>query len=202
MALPVWNTNSDNYPIAGGAAIPVKLIGTQLSETADNTEVLLHHIHNFEIWYGLLTPAAGGKVAQENMVPFRVTTGAGAANTFGTAVQIMDTNDTPVSTGATKFDIHRIFVFNVQTSRIFRLRIVYSYNPRTGAVYATAADAIAARNYSNVVFKVDAVNADAVPLDIIGARVPSGTKIWIAAASDSAIATWIDFQFGFHEYGD
>lgn len=201
MALPVWNVDSPNYPVQGGAAQPVKVVGGVLEDIDDHQNIVMHHLHNFEIWYGLLTPAAGGKVAQENLIPFRATTGAGSANTFGTAVLVLDTNDTPVASGGAFFDMHRVFIFNVQTARVFKMRILYSYNPRTGATYADAAAALAARNYTDLGFKVDAVNADGVPVDMIGARVPSGTKVWVQVACDNATATWVDFQIGLHEYG-
>lgn len=197
MALPVKITGNELTNVQSS----VNGIDTTVEEIEDHVEILLHHEHNFEVWYGLLAVPAGGKVAQENLTPFRATTGTGAANTFGTAVLVLDTNDTPIASGAAFYDLHRIFIFNVQTARIFKMRLLYSYNPRTGAVYASAAAALAARNYSDLVFKIDATNNDGVPLPIIGARVPSGSKVWVQVACDSGTGTWVDFQIGLHEYG-
>lgn len=167
-------------------------LDTQILATAEESE---KHVHNWERWLGKLAEPAGNKVAATTLTPFRVTSGE-TADGFGTAILILDSADTPQTAGKHYYDLHKIFVTNVQTNGLtYRLRLAFARNSES-----TNAAAVANGNYSDVCFKVDQTNADAVPLPLIARRLQSGGKAWASLAQAAADAKWVDFLFGLHEY--
>ena len=161
-------------------------------ETASekSTETEQHH-HNFERWYGSTAGVAPG--AQNALVPYRVTSSA-TGGVFGTAILVFNGTETGLPF-QTKFDFHRIEVENVQTSDTYLLRFSFSLNNE-----ATPAAAVANGHYTTLVWKVDATNADAVPLIMMCGQIPLGKKIWAEIAKKTAGAAWVDFYAGLHWY--
>ncbi len=164
---------------------------TGIAEAADQSSTLQWHFHNFERWYGSTAGVAPG--VQNALVPWRVTTSA-TAGAFGTAVLMFNGTETGL-VFQNEFDFRRVQVENVQSTDTFLLRFSFSLNDE-----ATAAAAVANGHYTTIVWKVDATNNDASPLDIWCGQIPIGKKVWVEAAKKTTGAAWVDFYAGLHWY--
>ncbi len=144
-----------------------------------------HHLANVERWLGAFVGA--GRVAGETMTPFQLTSGN---NAYGAWVQIMDVNDTPIIPARVAFDSHRIYIDNVSNATVFRLQIGWG---------ASGAAALAANNYSEFLFRADAVASDRRPIDFRMPHQPAHTLLWARCWNGTNLATF-NFYIGVHEY--
>ncbi len=172
----------------------IRALQTSVDAVDLKAEILDAHIHGYERWLGA-SPGNIGPGLQTSMLPFRVTSSA-IANTMGTAIVLFDGTETPVQSGMLSFDPHRIQIVNVQNNgKTWRIRVANN----TGG-HANFAAAVAAGYYSDIVLSIDKTNADSVPVDIQDMRMPNGTILWVAVATQDAVAQWLDFVLGIHEY--
>ena len=149
------------------------------------------HVHGRERWLSLLAPA-GGRVTETGMTPFVAVSGN---NAYGAAIKILDVNDTPQIAGMVKFDAHRLLILNVEHDTVYRMRISFSAADNQG-------DAIAAGDYSEVMFLYDATNpqiAAGLPVPIMMPRGDVGDYCW-AEVWNATNSSEVDFFFGIHEY--
>ena len=161
-------------------------------------EVLDHHIHNRERWFGKLAVQTATDWADNNIsTPFRAISGN---NAYGSdpndEAQVIGTADTPVFAGYKYYDIHRLLIVGCSVTTPFKIRVIYS----NGVV--TMADAIAAEQYSTIMVRIDpAVGASiGTPVDILTPRQQCGvSKTWLQFWSVTDNAT-LDFYVGWHEY--
>ena len=161
-----------------------------------DSNVITHdlHFHTYERWFGA-SPGSIGPGLETTMLPWRVTSSA-TANLMGNAIVLFDGTETPSQTGMLSFDPHRIQIVNVQNNgKTWRIRIADNSGGHTNF-----AAAVAAGYYSDVVLSIDKTQADSVPIDIKEKRFNSGTKLWVAVATQDAVAQWLDFVIGIHEY--
>jgi hypothetical protein len=157
-------------------------------------QVVQRHFHNYERWFGAQAGQTGPG-SQSSLTPFRVTSAA-VANTFGSAIVVFDGTETPVKPGMLKFDPRRLHIVDAENNnKTYRLRLA---NNSEG--HASYADAVAAGAYTEIAFKLTTNANQASPVSILHRRVPSGTKIWAAVATLDAVAQWLDFLIGIHEY--
>jgi hypothetical protein len=160
----------------------------------DVAEIIEEHLHSNEVWFGA-QPTQVGPGSQNSLTGFRVTSAA-VANTFGTAIVVLNGTETPVRSGMKYFDPHRIHILNVQNNaKIYRLRIASN---RLG--HTSWATAVAAGVYTDVVFKIDNTALDSMPITIQAKRQLAGAIVWAAVATADAVAQWVDILFGIHEY--
>jgi len=159
-------------------------------------EEIEKHFHNHERWLGLHASPTGTNWADDVLTPFVAISGSGVYGADGSdEALVLGIDDTPAISGMVKFDIHRLLVIDVDHSTPYKLRIVYG----TG----TMADAITAKQYSEVMVLFDAVNPQisaGKPVEVMMPRLICGTdKVWIQArnATDNS---QIDFLVGLHEY--
>ena len=154
------------------------------------------HIHSPETWRGLKAVPTATLWADDVLTPFVAISGN---NTYGAdandEAEVIGTANTPVRSGMTKFDLHRLLVTDVDHDTPYKLRIICG----TG----TMADAITALQYTEVVVQFDATNPQlsaGIPVEVQMPRCNAGAdKVWIQAwnATDDS---QIDFLVGFHEY--
>lgn len=142
-----------------------------------------HHIHNREIWLG-------SGATEDSLTAYQITSGN---NTFGTEVLLLDTGDTPIRTGRTKFDFHRIVVTDVSASTPYILRIICG----TGTVAA----AETAKQYTHALVVPTGVGAlvSGSPVEIMMPRLNAGTKVW-AKTKNAVNSETISILIGLHEY--
>ena len=160
------------------------------------SSVTIHdvHFHTYERWFGA-SPGSIGPGLETTMLPWRVTSSA-TANLMGNAIVLFDGTETPSQAGMLSFDPHRIQIVNVQNNgKTWRIRIA----DNSGG-HANFAAAVAAGYYTDIVISIDKTQADSVPIDIKEKRFNNGTKLWVAVATQDAVAQWLDFVIGIHEY--
>ena len=134
------------------------------------------HIHNYERWFGSTAGVAPALLT--SLVPFTATTHADA-DTFGTAIAVMDGSETPVQSGMTHFDMHRFQIEDVsENTQTWKVRIA---NDSGG--HANYADAVAAGYYTEFIVRLTTTANQPMPINIISKRFPVGTKIWVAIAN-------------------
>lgn len=187
---------------AGNAAYDAST-GTELATVATvvdtvDKNVVIHdlHFHNREIWFGISASQAGNNWGIEaTLNPYTVISGD---NTWGVdandAAKVIGSTDTPVVEGMLTFDFHRLFIVASSVSTRWRLRIIYG----TG----TMADALTAKQYSDVICRIDSANpaqSKGAPFDLIMNRVAVENQIWIQGWNATNNAT-LTFMVGFHEY--
>jgi len=111
-------------------------------------------------------------------------------------IVVLDGTETPVRLGSHTFDFHHLAIIDVQNNnKTYRLRIADNYGG-----YANYAAAIAAGHYSDVCFRLTTAANQSTLITIMIDRVPAGTIIWAALATLDAVAQWLDFLVGIHEY--
>jgi hypothetical protein len=157
-------------------------------------DIIQHHIHNYERWFGAQATQAGPG-SQSRLTGFRVTSSA-TANTFGASIVVFDGTETPAQTGMTYFDFQRIQTINAENAnKTYRIRFANSSLGQT-----SFADAVTAGAYSDICVTLTNNAAQALPFIMFSKRLPSRTKVWAAIASADAVAQWVDFVVGIHEY--
>ena len=168
--------------ISASSSIPLVI------EELDDIEVLDFHVHNKEIWLSKLAVAAGGKVAAIGLTAFQADSNN---NAWSTAIKVIDVNDTPRFAGSILFDLHRLFVADVQRTSPYRIRILWGHT--------TASDAETAGDYSDLMFRANATNSDRTPMVIMTPRIPVGIMVWVKIWNSDSSGT-LDFYIGLHEY--
>lgn len=148
------------------------------------------HLHSRERWLGLAAVPVGEthRADIDSMVPFQIDAGN---DTWGAWVQILGSGDTPIISGAVKFDIHRILITEVETAKIItRIQIAYD---------SSAAIALPAGNYTELII-IPEKSTKENPFLFKFPRSSAGTKFWARCWANGQNTHTIDFFFGLHEY--
>jgi hypothetical protein len=162
------------------------IISYMLINSIDEIEYIEEHFHNKERWYGKITGNNETNAIENNLTPFRVTSGVGG---YGTAVCVIGSGDVPV-TGKTHFDLHRLLCSSFQKAELAKIRLAW------GAT--TEADAITAGNYSTVMVNPLATSKE-TDFEIRFPVVSNGTKVWVNFWSTTN-SQWVDLFIGLHGY--
>ena len=163
-------------------------LGSAATAASESTESA-NHVHSRERWMATLSGTVNRVATTNGTSGFVATAGN---DTYGTAILILDTADTPVIAGKTKFDLHRLFVTDVGNTSLYRVRLIYN-----GTV---AADSVTSGYYTETIYRVDATSSDRKPLEIQMPRMASGTKVWASVWCAGQNAQSFTFLFGLHEY--
>ena len=165
-----------------------------VDSTALEMAELVNHHHNFEKWFGLAAVPAGETHRADRMdgaiATFQIVAGN---NDFGSWVQLLGSGDTPVASGKTKFDLHRIIVTSTNSTRPFIIQIVRGES-------AGIAAKLSAEDFNEFPYISATNNNDSGISEIIGDRFDAGEKIWIRCADVGGNGTTIDLYLGIHEY--
>jgi hypothetical protein len=173
--------------LVSGVVLDSTTVTNASTAAAESTEIA-HHFHSRERWLGLMASPADGKVCDSLFNPFVITS---SASSYGTAVKIIDVNDTPQITAHTKWDIHRLFVVDSTSVKLWRLRI--SWGP------VDAATAVGLGNYTETLVQSNDTNTDRQAIDIQMPRVAAGQMAWIEGNALDNTKT-IKLMIGMHEY--
>jgi hypothetical protein len=174
-------------------------ITTNLQASLDTIEEEVkeveEHIHTRERWFGKSADQSGNDWALDGLTPYQAISGN---NAYGSdaddEAKVLGTDDTPVITGMTVFDLHRVLVVHVSQDSVYKMRFVYG----TG----TMAAAISAGQTSEIMVKFDAANPQqsaGIPFEVKMPRLAVDTKVWCQAWNATDDAT-VDFFIGLHEY--
>lgn len=145
------------------------------------------HLHSYERWRGLHGTPTGTRFADETETSWQIDSG----NTvFGSWVQVLGTDDTPVDTGKTYFDWHRILITAVERTVTYRVQFAFG---------AAGDAAVAAGDYTEVCIQVGVGALDPFPVTVQGLRHVAGTEAWARCRCNANTGT-MDFMVGIHEY--
>lgn len=163
-------------------------------DTAELINIIQSHNHNRERWFGVAAAPIGETHVADEMngvlSAFRLTSGN---SDFGAWVQIMGSEDTPISPGYTMMDVHEYLVTNVSLAGVYVVEVA-------AGEYADLPNRIANKEYTTTVYTASTTANDAGIYSIMSSRVPTGTKVWARVACVGQNAKTFDFYFGFHEY--
>lgn len=151
------------------------------------------HFHNVERWCGQVGgwngTATDDSADPTSLTPFQIDAGN---DDFGSGLIIMGTEDSPIQSGMTKWDPHRIEVHGTERNVAHRLRVSW------GAVdHATA---VAAGDYTDVDFMAVAGQTALIPIDVRTPRLDTGVMLFAAIWALGANTGTFDFTIGIHEY--
>lgn len=152
-------------------------------------EYLDHHFHRKARSYGKSADQSGNDWAlEDSLTSFRAISGNAAyGSDANDEAKIFGTDDTPLISGQTKFDIGGLLIVGVSNDDPFILRFVYG----TG----TMADAITAGQYTTLMVKFDTTNPQlsaGIPIPVGCPKITNGNKVWCQTKNGTDNAT-IDF---------
>ncbi len=148
------------------------------------------HNHSYERWGAVASSPSGTDIADfDTMTAFQVDAGN---DDWGSWLQILGTDDTPVDTGKQLYDLHRIFLTAVErTNTDHRMQIAFG---------TSATVAVAAGDYTAVMFQPAGAQAQEFPVEVQAERQTSGTEAWARLWSTGQNTGTVDFFFGLHGY--
>jgi len=152
------------------------------------------HIHSYERWFEKASSPNGEiHVADEvgsGAGPFQIDAGN---DTWGSWVQILGSNDTPVQTGKVAFDLHRIEVENTERNETYFIQF---------GIGDSGAAALINDTYSDIVFTPLSNQLDGGPNELQMPKVAAGNKVWARCKCAGQVTATIDFYVGLHEYDE
>ncbi len=173
------------------------ILNTKIDAIDAELEVVGVHLHSREHWCGKSADQSGNNWGADTLTPYRAISGNGVYGADASdEAKVVGSTDTPIVTGKTYFDLHRITVIAISSDTAYKLRIVWG----TG----TMAAAITAKQTTEfiIITSTDKANKfGGAPFDTQMPRLVAGTKVWIQARNATDDAT-VDFFVGLHEYDE
>ena len=170
--------------------------GTKINNIETEVIEIEKHLHNYEKWFGAAASPSGETHVADRMdgviSPFALLSGT---SDFGSWVQVLGSSDTPVQTGKTKLDLHRVLVTSTDSTATFIVQIV------TGESAGIAAK-LAAEDFDEFPYISATNNNDSGISEIIDKRCDVGEKVWMRCACVGQTAKTINIYFGLHEYDE
>lgn len=114
-------------------------------------------------------------------------------NDFGSWLQVLGSDDTPITAGSANFDLHRIIVTDTTSTDVFIIQIV------TGESAGIATKLIT-EDFNEFPYIAATNNNDSGISEIIDKRSDVGEKVWMRCANVGGNATTLEFYLGIHEY--
>lgn len=171
----------------------IAAVAAVVADVDSEVDIVDNHLHSYERWFGAaVTPDAEIHVADRigtSVTAFQADAGD---DDWGAWLQLLGSSDTPSAAGKALFDFHRIFISAVERSNYTHfLQIAYG---------ADGDSALAAGNYTEIVYKPASAAAEETPVVIQGQRQAAGTKVWIRVFVPTQNTGTVDFWVGLHEY--
>lgn len=147
-------------------------------------QVLLdEHRHNIQRWFGAKAGANETDAIDDVLTPLQVDSGD---NTWGTALCIVGSGDTPIDTGMIHFHLSTILIVDRERVTPYKIRMAW------GDSYA---EGISAGHYTEkMLFPADEAN----DIEILLPRLDVGTKVFASCWNAGNTGT-LDFFVGIHE---
>lgn len=176
------------------------IVETKINDNMSIVEILSEtiemetHIHSYGRWMEKAAVPNG-----EIHVADRIGSGGGAFqidagnDDWGTWVQILGSNDTPIQTGKVKFDLHRIIIEASERNETYFIQIGFG---------DSGAAALIADDITETVLEPLSNQVDSAPIIIQDKRSDSGIKVWVRCMCPGQNTATVDFYIGFHEYDE
>lgn len=165
---------------------------SQIESGVNDAIILEDHTHNVERWLGSRANWDGtnevNAAANDRITDFRLDAGN---DTWGPALCLIGSGDTPVIEGKAHFDAHRITITSAERTAKYRFRVAW------GVSYAAA---LVAGTFSEMDWVPQGTGQDSGPSELRMPRLAAGTKVFGAVWCNGQNTGWIDFTIGLHEY--
>lgn len=148
------------------------------------------HLHSGGRWFELAAAATATHKAD------RIGSGAGAFqidagnDDWGSWVQILGSDDTPVKSGRVYFDPHQVIIENTERAATYFIQIGRG---------ATGADSLTNDTYAETIYSAT-VQKDTGVIMMQTGRAPAGSLLWARCKCPGQATATLDFYFGIHEY--
>lgn len=153
------------------------------------------HLHNNEKWFGLAgTPDAELHRADRITLlpsPFRADAGD---DDWGSWLQVLGSNDTPVKSGMLKFDFHKVLIHGHE-----RNTNMYVMQMASGESADLAAKLVS-EDFTELTLVTGGGTSEVGAIDFKDIRCDAGDKVWARIWADGQNTGWLDFYIGIHEY--
>ena len=155
------------------------------------------HLHSYSRWMQLATTQtathkAVGLGNADGAGPFILDAGNSSVTpTWGTWVQLLGADDTPVIAGSVKMDPHLIMVTATERNATYFLQFGFG---------ATGAAVLTAGSYTEIVFQPASNQVDSGPIEIQTRRIASGSLMWARCLCPGQNTATFSFYIGGHEY--
>lgn len=163
-------------------------------ETQAIVKEIERHLHNREKWFGLAGTPSGETHRADRMAggvsPFQLVAGN---NAFGSWVQIIGSDDTPVHSDMTKMDAHRVMVIDTNSINPFITQLIAGESSEIAAL-------LAAEEFTEFPYISQSNLNDSGISEILTRRATSGVKVWARTCCIGGNGNTIDFYIGVHEY--
>ena len=152
------------------------------------------HLHSYERWVQLAGTPSG---TNHRAVSLEDADGAGpfiidAGNDdWGTWVQLLGSDDTPVVAGSVKMDAHLLLVSAAERNETYFLQVGFG---------VSGAAVLASGTYSESIFQPSSNQVDNGPVQIQTRRVDSGSLMWARCMCPGQDTATLNFYAGGHEY--
>jgi hypothetical protein len=113
-------------------------------------------------------------------------------NSWGSWIQILGLNDTPVDDGMMYYDIHRITI--LEAERISAPHFLQIGFGESGA------ESLSNNTYTEFVYEPPTASVEEFPIDVQSRRISVNTKAWFRIFVPGQNTGTLDFCFGIHEY--
>ena len=173
----------DNQAVGG-------LNGT-LNSLAYRVHEIERHLHSGARWFETATTPSG-----ETHVADRIGSGSGSFqldggnDSWGSWVQIIGSEDTPVRTDYKYFDPHQIIIEDTENASVYFLQFSRGDSGAAG---------LAAGTYTELIYSAS-VQKETGIIQVQTGRAPAGSKIWARCWSVGDNTGTFNFFMGIHEY--
>ena len=124
------------------------------------------------------------------VVAFTLTAGN---NDFGSWLQILGSDDTPVQSGRTIFDLHRILITSTNSTNPFIIQLICGES-------AGIAAKLIAEDFNEFPYISATNNNDSGIAEILDERCDAGEKMWMRCADVGGNGSTLNLYIGIHEY--
>ncbi len=180
-------------PVQGGGkvdqAASLGLAGT-VDSLAYRVDANEKHHHGSEFWWGSDgSPDETSAIDANVDAPFVAVSGN---DTWGTAISIMGTTDTPANAGDVRYDARYVLVTDTDHATPYRLRFIWGSG--------TSGDAITAGQWSEIMFvTASGPFLSGTKVELQMPRGTIGEKLWCQVWSATNLSE-VDFFYGVHGY--
>lgn len=141
------------------------------------------HHHNIQRWYGAKAGADETNAVDDVLTAFQIDSGN---DTWGTALCIVGSGDTPIDTGMTHFHFSNILIVDRERATPYKIRIAWGDSYTAG---------ISAGHYTEkMLLPADEAN----DVQILLPRLDVGTRVFASCWVGANTGT-LDFFIGIHE---
>lgn len=155
-------------------------------------EHIHRHLFNWSRWLGLAAVPVGETHRADRIGvginAFQIDAGN---NDWGAWVQILGSADTPITPDMVHYDLHEVFVTAAERIVPYFIQIAFG---------ETAAGALAAGTYSELIYRADNAAQDKAPVEMIDKHVEVGTKAWARCLCPLQNTATLDFYIQVFEY--